>query len=600
MWAQTTLYYRTLTGIESDPTDAKEKAWAVTDKDGESAESWSGDISNITISESGLELRVDGATSKAITKSVSTTANTKLIYDFVWGYPYNNTYSQDGAYTKITIGNNIEFINEKSNGSSYVINGTKTKYANTLNDTKVAIHLEVNTGTMMVSNLMITKVSDSSVLLSKTSIPLNEGTVFSSLSIGVKHTTNKTDGTRYTRTIFESIKVTETPQFAYSVHWKSGDTDMGEFTSGYDVNGASFTIPYNRYLSTNHELYKISTGNGNDVPTVSFTKTADDQTEYMTGYTKQDAGYVVFCEEAENIIGMTASNSQSAANRASGRKIAYCSEDVTITTLPAGTYTITVGFHGNNNNSGSPTFLIKAGETTILSVSDVASSTRSERSSESFTISETTAIKVSGGTYRCGFDNFYIICNSVKASVTSAQFATFANSTYPLNFDGVVDAYTVTVDGGKLVYTKIDEAVVAGTPVLLHDASATTTKNYNVPVASVASATSPYNALIVCDGNALDWVTYDYYGLKSLTSGKVGFAILGGSYTPSAGKVVLRVAKGTLAREFSIGFDDSETTGISTVNNKTMQTRYFDLKGVEVKAPKAGIYVKNGKKVVIK
>lgn len=49
-------------------------------------------------------------------------------------------------------------------------------------------------------------------------------------------------------------------------------------------------------------------------------------------------------------------------------------------------------------------------------------------------------------------------------------------------------------------------------------------------------------------------------------------------------------------------FDDEETTGISTtlVNNEKMDNNYYDLQGRKVANPTRGLYIVNGKKVVIK
>lgn len=221
----TTLYHRALTTADGATV------WGETDKDGTSENTWLGDYSNITISGSGLELKAPLKTEKTITKSISPTAGSILTFDFVWGCPYNNTYSQDGAYTNIKIGNNIEFINEKSAGSSYIINGTKTRYSGTLNDTKVRIHVVVNMATLKLTDLTITKVSDETALLEFASVPdelktLAGETTFTQLSIGAKHTTNKNEG-RYTQTVFESIKVQQETQtvatYGYTVNYKESD-----------------------------------------------------------------------------------------------------------------------------------------------------------------------------------------------------------------------------------------------------------------------------------------------------------------------------------------------------------------------------------------
>ena len=54
------------------------------------------------------------------------------------------------------------------------------------------------------------------------------------------------------------------------------------------------------------------------------------------------------------------------------------------------------------------------------------------------------------------------------------------------------------------------------------------------------------------------------------------------------------------AREFFL-FDE-ETTGVNTLNGerKTMNGEYYDLQGRKVAQPAKGLYIVNGKKVVIK
>lgn len=47
-------------------------------------------------------------------------------------------------------------------------------------------------------------------------------------------------------------------------------------------------------------------------------------------------------------------------------------------------------------------------------------------------------------------------------------------------------------------------------------------------------------------------------------------------------------------------FLDDETTGINTVSNKTESAEFFDLQGRRVAQPSKGLYIVNGKKVVIK
>ena len=56
------------------------------------------------------------------------------------------------------------------------------------------------------------------------------------------------------------------------------------------------------------------------------------------------------------------------------------------------------------------------------------------------------------------------------------------------------------------------------------------------------------------------------------------------------------------ARSLSIVFDDEETTGVSSVSRNMEEVRgtYFDLMGRKVAQPTKGLYIMNGKKVIVK
>jgi len=53
------------------------------------------------------------------------------------------------------------------------------------------------------------------------------------------------------------------------------------------------------------------------------------------------------------------------------------------------------------------------------------------------------------------------------------------------------------------------------------------------------------------------------------------------------------------ASRISLSFDDSETAGIKTVDKKNSD-KYYNLRGQQVETPAKGVYVKDGKKVIIK
>lgn len=76
-----------------------------------------------------------------------------------------------------------------------------------------------------------------------------------------------------------------------------------------------------------------------------------------------------------------------------------------------------------------------------------------------------------------------------------------------------------------------------------------------------------------------------------------------GSGTLAAGKAFLRTTvnvEGGSSRGLDLVFDDGDVTGISEVNAVASDNKFYNLQGVEVKVPAKGLYIVNGKKVVIK
>ena len=95
-----------------------------------------------------------------------------------------------------------------------------------------------------------------------------------------------------------------------------------------------------------------------------------------------------------------------------------------------------------------------------------------------------------------------------------------------------------------------------------------------------------------------DMEEYDHYVL----SGGSSFVWVKDAGVLSAGKCWIQLEKSPAnARALSIVFE-GETTGISTVKTAAdkMDGEWYDLSGRRVAQPATGIYVKNGKKVIVK
>lgn len=83
------------------------------------------------------------------------------------------------------------------------------------------------------------------------------------------------------------------------------------------------------------------------------------------------------------------------------------------------------------------------------------------------------------------------------------------------------------------------------------------------------------------------------------------FAHTSGSGVLSANKAFLRTTTNVTtasARGLELNFDEGETTGINTVQGSAFKANgeYFNLSGQRVAQPTRGLYIVNGKKVIIK
>ena len=178
--------------------------------------------------------------------------------------------------------------------------------------------------------------------------------------------------------------------------------------------------------------------------------------------------------------------------------------------------------------------------------------------------------------------------------VDGVYWATYYNSAANMKADDNTTVYKAAINGNSLTLTEIDDKVItAGEAVILKSTEA----NISMTISADAS-TADYT------GNALEGVdvattvdaNYKYYVLSN--EGALGFYKYNGT-TLGANKAFIKTAVAPARGFFT--FDD--TTGISTVANRQMSnanTLIFDLQGRRVVQATKGLYIVNGKKVILK
>lgn len=175
----------------------------------------------------------------------------------------------------------------------------------------------------------------------------------------------------------------------------------------------------------------------------------------------------------------------------------------------------------------------------------------------------------------------------VKAANKYKSYVSSQNLVVPAG----VTAYIATGETAtELTLTSVPK-IKAGTPVILY-ANATEDTGFSFQITDDEVTYPATNLLKISDGTVVNGA----YVLAKKNDVVGFYKWAGGALSP--GKVY--VEPSSAAREF-IGFNFDEVTGINEVKNeKETVNGIFDLQGRKVVTPSKGLYIVNGKKVVIK
>jgi len=173
--------------------------------------------------------------------------------------------------------------------------------------------------------------------------------------------------------------------------------------------------------------------------------------------------------------------------------------------------------------------------------------------------------------------------------VGSNNWATYYKSNVNRVADANTTVYIATAAGDKLTLTAVaDKNIKAGQAVILKSTAATITLT-----STTDEATADFSANELIGTDVAMAAPANTYVLGNGTSG-VGFYKYTG--TLAANKAYITIAAGS--RDF-YAFDN--VTAIKSVRDNTQKdATYYDLNGRQVQNPTKGLYIMNGKKVIIK
>ena len=227
--------------------------------------------------------------------------------------------------------------------------------------------------------------------------------------------------------------------------------------------------------------------------------------------------------------------------------------------------------------------------------------------------------------------NYFAVKPSANMRGRDGKYYTTLYVDFPFKIVGDVKAYTIEGVDAKnaqgYYFAKVKElaqqgdVVPAQTAVVLECNSTNPADNQLLPTGDEKPKTSnnrlcgtffggSINGMTVKDGAGNDYnVTHDNIRAFNINTADsrnpIGFYKVKSNVTNIPGNKAFLVLTSTeaQAKSFVLEFEDGGTTGIETIENSQKSTEdsvYYDLQGRRVENPTRGIYIVNGKKVVIK
>lgn len=383
-------------------------------------------------------------------------------------------------------------------------------------------------------------------------------------------------------------------KFGYTINAKENGTDLGEvakgetYTDGADIAISKFYNINNEWYETTTSPYYINIKPENNSATIEVKKSD-----------------ITYFAETENLGNNTGKVSDK--NMSNGAYSAIKGgETAELCKLPMGEYKVTIYLKANGNRSAIIRDVDNSDNgTNTLCALPINRSSAAKEYSTTLTLYETTKIGLSGYTTSTGtnqsadLDYIYIQRTgdaTETVSVSEAGFATYATT------NNVVVPEDENV---KVMTVKVN---AEGTAIELNKVAAGTVIPANEGIL-VKAAKGDYNFVVTSDkgdalaNNDLKAATADetsdgakYFALTKIGD-KVGFALVANGVVIPAGKAYLEVPAATAAKFFGL---DGEATGINSVKTAKADGAYYTLEGVKTTKPVKGLYIHNGKKIVVK
>lgn len=385
-------------------------------------------------------------------------------------------------------------------------------------------------------------------------------------------------------------------KFGYTINAKENGTDLGEVAKG-ETYSDDADIAISKFYKINNEWYETTTS-------PYYINIKPENNSATIEVKKSDITYFAETENLGNNIGASYNKNMSngAYSAIKGGKTAELCE------LPMGEYRVTVYLYERGDRGAYIRDLNNTdNNTNTLCYADInKNSSNLKEYSVTLKLYKTTKIGLSGWTnsgginQSAGLDYIYIQRTgdaTETVSVSEAGFATYATTNnVVVSEDENVKVMTVKVnaEGTAIELNKVEAGTVipAKTGILVKAAAG----KHDFVVTSEAGKDLTNNDLKAATiDEPSDGTTY--FALTKIGE-KVGFALVENGVVIPAGKAYLSIPGAASGAKF-FGLD-GEATGINSVKTAKADGAYYTLEGVKTTKPVKGLYIHNGKKIVVK
>ena len=391
------------------------------------------------------------------------------------------------------------------------------------------------------------------------------------------------------------------PSYKYTINAVCGNKIIKQLSTGVSQENSSYSISNLPFaLMEGGICYKLNDSDVKDYKK-TFTMGKTDATENVSYIEADDISYFF---EAEDILSRNYGNVSGSYSSGTTAGV-YSGANLTMHSIASGKYTVTVNSSVRRTNEDILKVQVSTDnkEWTDAGLITLINNVGGNYSVENVNLPKDGYIRLveNKGQNMCHYIDYVTLYRTGDAtetvSVTDAGYATYATKyNVEVPNDENVKVMTVKVNDDKNSITLHNVAagtlIPANTGILVKAAQG----DYNFVVTGEAGKDLTNNDLKAATANkASDGSTY--FALTKIGD-KVGFALVEKDVVIPAGKAYLEVTKGTAAAKF-FGLD-GEATGINSVKTAKADGAYYTLEGVKTTKPVKGLYINNGKKIVVK